>query len=42
MRQKVRNAIMLGVVDIVGGGFGEVEGTCTNYQEIIRSVAVGT
>jgi hypothetical protein len=41
MRQKVRSAITLGKVSIVGGGYGEVEGTCTNYQEVIRNIAVG-
>lgn len=27
---------------MVGGGHGEVEGTCTNYQDVLRNIIVGT
>ena len=30
------------MIEFVGGGLGEVEGTCTNYQEIIRNIVLGT
>ncbi len=42
MRQKVRTAFSLGSVEVVGGGQGEIEGTCTNYQQIIRNIIVAT
>jgi hypothetical protein len=38
----VRNSFANGIIEFVGGGLGEVEGTCTNYQEIIRNIVVGT
>jgi hypothetical protein len=38
----VRNAFTFGMIEFVGGGLGEVEGTCTNYQEIIRNIVLGT
>ena len=38
----MRNAVTFGMIEFVGGGLGEVEGTCTNYQEIIRNIVLGT
>jgi hypothetical protein len=42
MRQKVRNSFNLGYVEVVGGSLGDIEGTCTNYQEVIRTIIMGT
>jgi hypothetical protein len=42
MRQKVRNSFNLGYVEVVGGSLGDIEGTCTNYQEVIRNIIMGT